>query len=209
MTRALDILRIVLGVVLVITAFGYFTPFLVTFAPPHDFADPMAARLVGTLDASGLMAVGKFVQLAGGALLLVNRATPFALAALLPVGVCAAFIAVVLEGDVPLALAALGLLALTALLALAYLPYYAAMLGAGQLADGERAEPGAHYASLFVNPLSGAPAVAYLPAALVLAAAAAFYWHVVPGLNGTTGLAVLAFPALALAVGFVRSVRSN
>ena len=42
--------------------------------------------------------------------------------------------------------------------------------------------------------------------ALVLAAALAFYWFVVPFSNGTTGLVTLAVPALILAAGWVRAL---
>ena len=40
----------------------------------------------------------------------------------------------------------------------------------------------------------------------MLAAALAFYWFVVPGLNSLTGLVVLAVPTLLLAVGWVRAL---
>src|SRR5690606_2670846 len=96
--------------------------------------------------------------------------------------------------------------ALNALLMLAYLPAYRGVLDGGQLADGEGAEAGQNYESLFVNPLSGAPAAAYGGAALVLAAALAFYWRVVPGLNGPTGLVTLAVPTVLLAIGALRAL---
>jgi hypothetical protein len=89
---------------------------------------------------------------------------------------------------------------------LAYLPSYRGVLEGGHLADGEGPEDGQNYESLFVNPLRNAPAAAYPGAALVLAAALAFYWFVVPGLNGTTGVVTLAIPTLLLAVGWVRAL---
>ena len=76
----------------------------------------------------------------------------------------------------------------------------------GQLADGEGPDDGRNFESLFVNPLSGAPTGAYLGGGLVLAAALAFYWFVVPFSNGTTGLVTLAVPALAFAAGLMRSL---
>ena len=60
--------------------------------------------------------------------------------------------------------------------------------------------------SLFSNPLRGAPASAYPAAAAVLAAAMAFYWFVVPGLNGITGVVTLAIPTVLLVVGWVRAL---
>ena len=96
--------------------------------------------------------------------------------------------------------------ALNALLMLAYLPWYRGVLEGGQLADGEGPDAGHNYASLYANPLGNAPASAYPAAALVLVAAAAFYWFVVLGLNSTTGLVVLAIPAAILAIGWARAL---
>jgi hypothetical protein len=206
MTRALDALRLLLGAVIVVTALRYFMPFLLPFVPVASWDDPMALRLMTAFDKSGLLAVAKFIHLVAGALLLVNRAVPFALAALMPVNLCGLFIALLIEGDPLVAALALLTVALNALLMLAYLPSYRGVLEGGQLADGEGAEAGQNYESLYANPLSGAPSGAYLGAALVLAAAAAFYWRVVPGLNSLTGLVVLAVPAALLAIGWIRAL---
>jgi hypothetical protein len=166
----------------------------------------MAVRLMTSFDQSGLGAVARFIHLVAGLLLLSNRAVPFALAALMPVNVCGLVIALFIEGAPPVALLAVLTVALNALLMLAYLPAYRGVLEGGQVADGEGPEAGQNYESLFVNPLSGAPAVAYVGAALVLAAALAFYWFVVPGLNGLTGVATLAIPTVLLAAGWIRSL---
>jgi hypothetical protein len=206
MTRALEALRVLLGVVLVVTALRYFMPFLLPFVPEASWDDPLAFRLMTAFDKSGLLAVAKFIHLVAGAMLLANRAVPFALAALMPVNVCGLFIALLIEGDPLVGGLAVLTVALNGLLMLAYLPAYRGVLDGGQLADGESPEPGGTYESLYVNPLSGAPPSAYLGAALVLLAALAFYWFVVPGLNSTTGVAVLAIPAVALAAGWVRTL---
>lgn len=206
MSRLFDALRLLLGAVMVVTAIHYFMPFLLPFLPTAHWQDPLSLRLMAAFELSGLLGVAKFIHLAAGAMLLANRAVPFALAALMPVNVCGAFIAVFIEAEAVLAVLALLTVALNGVLMLAYLPYYGGVLEGGQLADGESAEPGKTYESLYVNPLSGAPAGAYPAAALVLAAAAAFYWFVVPGLNSTTGLVTLAIPALLLAVGWVMAL---
>jgi len=206
MTRVLDGLRLLLGVVMVVTALRYFLPPLLAVVPVVEWHDPMAARLMVAFDKSGLGAVARFVHLVAGLLLLSNRAVPFALAALLPVNVCGLFISLVIEGAPVVATLAVLTVALNGLLMLAYLPAYRGVLEGGQLADGEGPGDGENYESLFVNPLGNAPPVAYLGAALVLAAALAFYRFVVPGLNGTTGLVTLAFPALLLAVGLLRAL---
>lgn len=213
MTRPLDILRVLMGAVMVVTALDWFIPFLMPFMPNTAFSDPMAARIVDMLTISGLLAVAKFIQLAGGVLLILNRAAPFALAAMLPVNVCSTFIAVALESDPLLAVLALALLALNGLLMLAHLPYYRGVLQSdrtgGGLADGESEEEGRYYNSLFANPLSGAPAKAYIGGIAIWAAAMWFYWYVVPFTNGTTGMVTLAYPGVILFVGLVRALRKG
>jgi hypothetical protein len=205
MTRTLDGLRVLLGAVMTVTAIQYFLPSLLPL-PTVSWEDPMAVRLMTAFDRSGLLAVAKFIHLVAGVLLLSNRAVPFALAALMPVNLCGTFISLFIEGDPLVAVLAVLTLALNALLMLAYLPWYRGVLEGGQLADGEEPEPGQNFESLFVNPLSNAQPSAYLGAALVLAAALAFYWFVVPFANGTMGLVTLAVPALLLAAGWVRAL---
>ena len=206
MTRTLDALRVLLGAVMVVTALQYFLPSLMGFLPTATWEDPMSIRLMTAFDKSGLLAVAKFIHLVAGALLLVNRAVPFALAALMPVNLCGTFISLFVEGDALIGLLAVLTIALNALLMFAYLPWYRGVLEGGQLADGEGPEDGQNYASLYVNQLSNAPASAYLGGAIVLAAAGAFYWFVVLGLNSTTGLVVLAIPAVLFAIGWARAL---
>lgn len=206
MTRLLDTLRLLLGAMMIGAAIQYFLPSLLPGLPTTEWNDPMAVRLMAAFGRSGLLAVAQFIHLVAGALLLSNRAVPFALAALMPVNVCGAFISLFIESEPLLSLLAVLIIAMNAGLMLAYLPAYRGVLEGGQLADGEGAEAGQNYESLFANPLSHAPAAAYLPAALVLAAALAFYWFVVPFSNGTTGLVTLAVPALILAAGWVRAL---
>ena len=206
MTRLLDGLRLLLGAVMVVTALRYFMPPLLPFVPAAEWHDPMAVRLMTGFDQSGLGAVARFIHLAAGMLLLSDRAVPFALAALMPVNVCGLFIALFIEGAPIVAVLAVLTVALNGLLMLAYLPCYRGVLQGGHLADGEGPEDGQNYESLFVNPRGNAPLAAYPGAALVLMAALAFYWFVVPGLNGTTGVATLAIPTLLLAIGWVRTL---
>ncbi|MCB2066346.1 MAG: hypothetical protein KDE15_06865 [Erythrobacter sp.] len=205
MMRVLDMLRITLGVIMAVTSLAWFLPALLPFVRTAMWVDPMSLRLMGQLEASGLLAVAKFVQLTGGLALLLNRAVPFALAAMVAVNLCGAFVAVLIEGAPGLALMALGVLALNALLMFAYLPAYAGVLASGALADGEGAAPGDHYNSLFVNPLGGASRKQCLVALVPLAGALLFYWKVVPGLNALTGLVVLVLPVLAWVVNLVRA----
>jgi hypothetical protein len=206
MNRALDALRVVFGAVLALIALRYLMPRLVLFLPAPHWQDPMAIRLLTQFDHSGLLGVAMAIYLVAGALLILNRAAPFALAALVPVNINGTFISVLVERDALLSLCALAILAVNGLLMLAYLPYYRGVLSPGQLADGEGPEDGENYVSLYANPMSAAPALAYPPAAAVLLAAIAFYWFVVRGLNSTTGLVVLAIPAVLLAAGWARAL---
>ncbi len=205
MMRPLDMLRLALGAIMVPTALAYFLPDLLPFVRTATWEGAMAVRLMDQLDASGLLAVAKFVQLVGGLALLLNRAVPFALAAMVTVNVCGAFVAVIIEGAPGLSVLALGVLALNALLMFAYIEAYAGVLANGALADGEEEEPGANYNSLFVNPLAGASRKQLLVALAPLLGAAWFFWQVVLGLNSLTGLVVLVLPALVWLVSFVRA----
>ncbi len=208
MIAPLHMLRIALGALMSLTALAWFLPDLLPFIRHARWTDPMTVRLIDSLAASGLLAVAKFIQLAGGLALLLNRAVPFALAAMAAVNVCGAFVAVLIEGDAVLGLLALLVLALNALLMFAYIEAYADMLGANRLADGEDAEPGANFDSLFTRPLGkGAPRKACLIAAIPLAGAIAFYWWVVPFTNGTMGLYVLALPTVLLVDSALRGSR--
>jgi len=206
MIRLVDGLRLLLGAVMTVTALDYFLPALVPLVGQYGFQDPMAARVMTAFDSSGLLAVAKFIHLIAGLLLLSNRAVPFALAALMPVNLCGLFISLFIEAGPLIAVLAALTVALNAALMLAYLPYYRGVLEGGQLADGEAPDAGANYESLFVNPLSAAPPAAYFGAALVLVAALAFYWFVVPFSNGTTGLVTLAVPAVLFAAGWARAL---
>ena len=205
MSRALGILRLMFGAALVVTALDYFLPALVPAIGQPAWNDPMAARLMTAFDRSGLLAVAKFIHLTAGLLLLANRAVPFALAALMPVNLCGLFISLFIEAEAAIAVLAVVTVAANALLMLACLPAYRGVLEGGERADGEGPEAGRNYESLFVDPFGNAPPSAYLGGAAVLAAALAFYWFVIPGLNSTTGLVVLAIPALILAVGWARA----
>ena len=205
MIRVLDMLRIALGVIMAVTALAYFLPDLLPWVRTAQWQGEMATRLMAQLDGSGLLAVAKFIQLVGGIALLLNRAVPFALAAMVTVNVCGAFVAVLIDGDLLLSLLAPAVLALNVLLMFAYLDAYAGVLAVGAIADGESAEPGEHYNSLFVNPLAGASRKQLLVALVPLVGAALFFWQVVLGLNAITGLVILILPALGWLVAMVRA----
>ncbi len=148
--------------------------------------------------------MAKGLQLVGGLALLLNRMVPLALAAMVSVNVCGAFVALLIEGEAVLALLALLVLALNALLMFAYLPAYRGVLAAGALADGEGAEPGENYESSFSWPTGTISKRTMIKGLVVLLAAYWFYYDVVPFANGTTGRYTLLFPAAILAINIVR-----
>ena len=206
MTKSLDALRLAYGAILLLTGLSYFLPSLLPILSLQHWSDPLAARLIAAFGVSGLLAVAKFIHIAGGALLLINRMTPFALAATMPVNICAAYIAVFVERAPLLGLLSLALVAASGLLMLAHLHCYRGVLEGRELADGERAESGQNYNSVLANPFTGAPLRSYAAAAVVLLCAALFYWKVVPYTNGTTGLVTLVWPALMLLAGVAMTI---
>jgi hypothetical protein len=90
--------------------------------------EPLAAQLMAALVDSRLIDVAFGIQLLAGALILAGVLVPLALCLIMPVSVCAAYWAVILEHRPAGAALALAAVALNALLMFAYLDYYRAML---------------------------------------------------------------------------------
>jgi uncharacterized membrane protein YphA (DoxX/SURF4 family) len=111
--------------------------FILPLWPEPAGTQPLAVELMTALRDSHLIDVTYAIQLVAGILILTGVFVPFALCAVMPVSVGAAFWTVILEHDPPWA--ALGLLAvvLNALLMFAYLDYYRAMLQRHSLTYGE------------------------------------------------------------------------
>ena len=201
MTRAVGIVRLVFGAWM---AFNGLNHFLGPFVTVPQGAQPLAAQLLAAFGNSRLLDVAMALELVGGALLLAGVFVPFALAMLMPLSTCALYWALVLNQEPLWAMLALLAFALNGLLMLAHLDYYRNVLRPNALAIGESEE--ASYGKLFVNPLSGAPLREYAGALLVLLAAMAFFYWVVPFENGDYGLIVLIIPALALLAGMARAL---
>jgi uncharacterized membrane protein YphA (DoxX/SURF4 family) len=126
--------RVAFGAWMLASGFNHF--FLPLWPEPIG-TEPLAAQLMAALGHSHLIDVTYAIQLAGGALILIGVFVPFALCAVMPVSVGAAFWTVILEHQ-PLE-ATLGLLAvaLNAALMFAYLDYYRDMLQRHSLSYGE------------------------------------------------------------------------
>ena len=98
---------------------------------------PLAVQLMTALIDGHMLDVAMIIQLVAGALILAGVLVPVALCVVMPISVCAAFWAVVLERQPTGAAVALVAVGLNALLCLAYLDYYKGMLQRRALTVGE------------------------------------------------------------------------
>ena len=98
---------------------------------------PLAIQLMTALKDGWMLDVAMIIQLVAGALILAGVLVPVALCVVMPISVCAAFWAVILEHEPVGALLALVAVGLNALLCLAYIDYYQGMLKRSALTLGE------------------------------------------------------------------------
>jgi uncharacterized membrane protein YphA (DoxX/SURF4 family) len=169
------------------------------FYPVPAGHEPLSAQLMAALTHSKLLYVAAGIQLVAGALILAGMFVPLALCALMPVTVCAAFWAVILEHEPLGAILALAAVALNAWLMFGYLGVYRDMLRPRAPTLGERLEPGTNFDTLYAIPLGRVSAPQFAVALIPLLAAAGFYYIWVFGDTGRYALLVLAYPALVLA----------
>jgi uncharacterized membrane protein YhaH (DUF805 family) len=159
-------------------------------------ATPLAAQLMRALINSELIDVVMAIELVGGALILAGLFVPVALCVLMPVSICAAYWAVVLNQQPLGALLALAAVALNALLMLAHIHDYRDMLQWRALAIPETAD--SSFEARYVDAGGRTSRGDFLPALAILLAAAAFYHFLVPSLLVRWILPVLLVPALVL-----------
>ena len=98
---------------------------------------PLAIQLMKALEDGWMLDVASVIQLVTGALILAGIIVPAALCVVMPISVCAAYWAVILEHQPLGALLALVAVGLNALLCLAYIDYYQDMLQRRVLTLGE------------------------------------------------------------------------
>ena len=110
------------------------------FWPAPTGTEPLAAQLMHALADIGLLDIAMGIQLGAGACLLAGVFVPAALCATMPIAVCAAYWAVILEREPVGALLALVAVALNGLLMLAHLEHYRGVLERHALAIGEAEE---------------------------------------------------------------------
>lgn len=186
MERLLTPARLLLGLVLALLALNYV---LALHLPFPVGATPMAFELLEALHFSRLIYIAMGLMLVAGLALLANRFVALALAAVMPVLVCMAYWAVVLERSVAWGLMSLAVVAMAALLMLAHLHVYAAMLQTRPLAAGETEEE--RYERRYGWPVGTVSPRAFGAALVPLALAAAFYQYFVPSLLAYACVAVL------------------
>jgi hypothetical protein len=128
------IARLVFGAWMLASGLNHF---FVALWPEPAGREPLAAQLMAALVHSGLLDVAMAIQLAAGALILAGILVPLALCVLMPVSVCAAYWAVILEHQPLGAVLALAAAALNGLLMLAWIDDYRGALQRRALTLGE------------------------------------------------------------------------
>ena len=191
--RLLTPARMILGALLLAGGLNHFAgPFL----PFPTGSTPLAIQLMDALHFSQLIDVAMGMQLVCGAAILLGRFVPLALAAVMPVNICALYWALLLERSAGWIILAGLAVALTALLMFALLHRYAAMLEAHPLALGESAEH--RYETLYARPSGQTGGRDFALALMPLIAAGAFYHFIVPTVLGFWCLVVLTLPLAVL-----------
>jgi hypothetical protein len=159
---------------------------------------PLSIELMTALVDSRLIYVVAALQLVTGVLMLAGLFVPLALCVVMPLSVCAAFWAVILDQTVAGGIMALVAVALNAWLCFAYIEAYKPMLKRRALAAFEQPGEGRSYDTLYAIPLGGVSLAQFVPALVVLALVAAFYHFVVTGGTAFYALLTLAYPAAVL-----------
>ena len=126
--------RLIFGAWMLANGLNHF--FLHLYAEPVGH-QPLSIQLMTALRDGWMLDVAMVIQLVTGAFILVGVLVPMALCVVMPISVCAAFWAVILEQEPAGAALALAAVALNALLCLAYIDYYKGMLQRSALMLGE------------------------------------------------------------------------
>ena len=176
------------------------------FYPVPAGHQPLAVELMAALTHSKLLDVAAGIQLVTGALILAGLFVPLALCVLMPVTVCAAFWAVILEHEPLGSILALAAVALNAWLMLGYLGNYRDMLRRRALTLGEGPETGTNFDTVYAIPLGRVSPSRFAVALVPLLAAAAFYYIWVFGDTGRYALLILAYPAAVLAARLLQGM---
>lgn len=193
MKPLLLIARLAFGLWMLLSGANHFFAHL--WAEPAG-TTPLAVQLMSALNHSQLIDVAYGMQLVAGALILVGLLVPLAACVVMPISVCAAYWAVILEREPGGALLALIGVTLNALLLFAHLDVYRTMLDRWALALGE--DTASNYDTLLADPRGRTGQTAFIGALIPLALVAAFYHRFVLGGSGAYAMLMLLYPAVCL-----------
>ena len=126
--------RLIFGAWMLLSGINHFVVPLYPMPTGHE---PLAVQLMTGLVHSKLLDVVVAIQLVTGALILAGVFVPVALCVVMPISVCAAFWAVILDHQPLGSILGLAAIALNGLLMLAYIDYYKGVLQRRALAVGE------------------------------------------------------------------------
>jgi uncharacterized membrane protein YphA (DoxX/SURF4 family) len=128
------VLRVLFGAYMLLNGANHL--FLHLYPEPVGHT-PLAQQLMKALVDGWMLDVAMVIQLVTGAMILVGVFVPVALCVVMPISVCAAFWAVILDHQPGGMAAALVVVGVNALLCLAYIDYYKGMLQRHALTLGE------------------------------------------------------------------------
>lgn len=185
--------RLVFGLWLLLSGANHF---LVHLWVEPSGTTPLAIQLMSALNHSQLIDVAYGIQLIAGALILVGTLVPLAACVAMPISVCAAYWAVILEHEPIGALLALIAVGLNALLLFVHLDVFGNMLERWALAFGE--DTASNYDTLLADPRGRTGQKAFIGALIPLALVAIFYHRFVFGGSGQYAMLVLLYPAIVL-----------
>jgi uncharacterized membrane protein YphA (DoxX/SURF4 family) len=131
--RLFLVARLIFGGWLLVNGLNYF---VVPLYPVPTGHETLAVQLMGALVHSALFDVAMAIELIAGALILAGFFVPLALCVVMPISVCAAYWAVILEHEPVGAVLALAAVALNALLMLACLESYRSLMQRHAVAHG-------------------------------------------------------------------------
>jgi len=180
-----------------------------SFFPVPMGHQPLAVELMTALVDSRLIYVVAGIQLVTGAFILAGLFVPLALCVVMPLSVCAAFWAVILDRTPAGAAVALVALALNAWLMLTYIHAYKPMLKRRALAMFEQPGEGRSYDTLYAIPLGRVSPAQFGGALVLLLIVAAFYHYLVTGGTAFYALLTLAYSALVLIARLVQGMGSG
>jgi hypothetical protein len=199
MVRLLTPARYALGLLLTALAVNHMLAFVLPFPVGNT---PMGLEFLEALHFSRLINVAMGLMLVAGLMLLTNCFVPLGLAMVIPVLVCMAWWAAVLENSVPWGVVALLAIALAALLMFAHLPSYTGMLQTRPLAVGENAS--ARYERFYAWPAGQTAPATFALALVPMVLAAAFYYFIVPSMLAFYCIVMLAWPLSVLVLRTVQ-----